>query len=45
MNENFEEFGQGPTYQHTKEKFGKARADKQRVAVVLNQARKSRKQK
>lgn len=38
---NFEEFGEGPTFQHTEEKFGKKRADKQRVAVVLSNKRKS----
>jgi len=39
--QNFREFGKGPTYQHTEAKFGKARADKQRIAVVLSNARKS----
>lgn len=39
---NFEEFGKGPTYARTKKNFGKARADKQRVAVVLQTARKSK---
>jgi hypothetical protein len=38
---NFEEFGEGPTFKHTEEKFGKKRADAQRVAVVLSNKRKS----
>jgi hypothetical protein len=38
---NFEEFGKGKTYRHTKGKFGKKRADKQRIAVVLKNKRQS----
>ena len=38
---NFEEFGRGKTYSKTKRKFGKKRADKQRVAVVLKNKRQS----
>lgn len=38
---NFEEFGKGKTYAHTRKKFGVHRADKQRVAVVLQNANKS----
>jgi len=38
---NFEEFGKGKTYAHTKRKFGKKRADKQRIAAVLHNKRKS----
>ncbi len=38
---NFEEFGKGKTFAHTKAKFGKADADKQRVAVVLAEKRKT----
>jgi hypothetical protein len=38
---NFREFGKGKTYAHTKRKFGKKRADKQRVAAVLNNKRKA----
>jgi len=38
---NFEEFGRGKTYARTKRKFGKRRADKQRVAAVLRNKRKS----
>lgn len=40
---NFEEFGAGKTYAHTKKRFGKKRADKQRIAAVLNNKRKSAK--
>jgi len=39
---NFKEFGEGKTYAKTKAKFGKAKANKQRIAVVLSQARKGR---
>ena len=39
VSQNIREFHTGPTYQHTKEKFGKARADKQAVAVALSNAR------
>ena len=42
MKKNFEEFGKGKTYAHTKAKFGKAKADKQRVAVVMKAAGKSK---
>lgn len=42
VKKNFEEFHKGKTYAHTKEKFGKKRADKQAVAVVLNEKRKSK---
>ena len=38
---NFEEFGKGRTYSKTKKKFGKDRANKQRIAVVLHNKRKS----
>ena len=38
---NISEFHKGETYAHTKAKFGKARADRQAVAVALSQARKS----
>ena len=38
---NFEEFGKGKTYAHTRKRFGKRRADKQRIAVGLNNKRKS----
>lgn len=39
---NFEEFGKGKTYSHTRKKFGKRKADKQRIAVVLNNKRKTK---
>jgi hypothetical protein len=38
---NFEEFAKGKTYSHTKKRFGKKRADKQRIAVVLSNKRKA----
>ena len=38
---NFEEFGSGKTYSRTKKRFGKKRADKQRIAVVLKNKRES----
>ena len=42
IKKNFEEFGTGKTYAKTKKKFGKAKANKQRIAVVLSNARKSK---
>ena len=42
VKKNFEEFGQGPTYQHTAAKFGKDRANKQRIAVVLKESGQSK---
>lgn len=39
--QNFREFGKGKTYAHTKAKFGKARADKQRIAAILSNERRS----
>lgn len=39
----FEEFGKGKTYAKTEAKFGKAKADKQRIAVVMNSEGKSMK--
>lgn len=41
IKKNFEEFGKGQTYAKTKAKFGKADADKQRIAVVLSEKRRS----
>lgn len=41
VKKNFEEFGQGKTYARTKAKFGKKKANAQRVAVVLSTKRKS----
>ena len=43
--ENFEEFGKGPTYARTKRLKGKKAADKQRVAVVLSNQRRSARRK
>jgi hypothetical protein len=37
VSQNIREFHKGPTFQHTAEKFGKARADKQAIAVALHQ--------
>lgn len=42
VKKNFEEFGKGQTYANTKAKFGKAKADKQRIAVVLREKRLSK---
>lgn len=39
--ENFREFGNGRTYARTKRRYGKKRANRQRVAVVLSNRRKS----
>jgi len=41
VSENIREFHTGKTYAHTERKFGKARADKQAVAVALETARKT----
>ena len=43
IKKNFEEFGAGKTYAKTSKKFGKAKANKQRIAVVLSTARKNKK--
>ena len=42
IKQNFDEFGKGPTYKKTAKKFGKAKANKQRIAVVLSNARKGK---
>jgi hypothetical protein len=42
---NFEEFGEGTTYATTKRKFGKKRADRQRIAVVLKNEREAKRAK
>lgn len=39
--DNFREFGKGRTYARTKRKFGKKKADKQRIAVILKNKRKA----
>jgi hypothetical protein len=41
INSNISEFHKGQTYASTMKKFGKSKADKQAVAVALNQKRKS----
>ena len=41
VSKNISEFHGGKTFQHTKEKFGKEKADKQAVAVALEQQRQS----
>jgi hypothetical protein len=41
--QNFKEFHKGKTFAHTEAKFGKERANKQAVAVVLSEARKGKK--
>lgn len=43
--DNFREFGKGKTYSRTKRKYGKKRADKQRIAVVLSNKRKQQRKK
>ena len=41
ISKNISEFHKGKTYSKTAKKFGKAKANKQAVAVALNTARKS----
>jgi hypothetical protein len=41
VSQNIEEFHRGETYQRTKAKFGKDKANKQAVAVALSKAGKS----
>lgn len=43
ISKNIEEFHKGKTYEATKAKFGKEKADKQAVAVAMATARKSAK--
>jgi hypothetical protein len=43
--DNFREFGKGKTYARTKRKYGKKKADKQRIAVVLKNKRKAARRK
>lgn len=42
IGENISEFHKGKTYEHTKEKFGKSKANKQAVAVAMSEARRSK---
>jgi hypothetical protein len=39
---NFEEFGRGKTYRKMKKRKGKRAADRQRVAVILSNERRSK---
>jgi hypothetical protein len=41
VSQNIREMHQGKTYAHTKEKFGKATADKQAVAAAVNKQHQS----
>ena len=41
--ENFRELGKGATYARTKQKKGKKRANKQRIAIVLKNKREAAK--
>ena len=43
VSKNIKEFHGGKTYAHTKSKFGKEKADRQAVAVALNEKRRSAK--
>lgn len=42
VSQNIKEFHKGGTYEATKKKFGKAKADKQAVAVAMSKKRKSK---
>lgn len=43
--DNFREFGEGATYARTKRKYGKKKANAQRVAVVMKNKRKAARRK
>ena len=43
--DNFREFGKGKTYARTRRKYGKKKANKQRIAVVLKNKRKAARRK
>jgi hypothetical protein len=45
IKKNFEEFGKGKTYKATEKKYGKEKANRQRIAVVLSTARGKKKKK
>lgn len=45
VSENIKELKGGKTYERTKEKYGKGKADKQSVAIALEKAGKSRSKK
>jgi len=42
VSENISEFHKGKTYEATKQKFGKEKADKQAIAAAMNKAGKSK---
>jgi hypothetical protein len=42
ISDNIRELHQGPQFQRTRRKFGKAKANKQAVAIALEQARQSK---
>jgi Family of unknown function (DUF6496) len=42
ISSNISEFHKGKTFAHTAKKFGKAKANKQAIAVAFSQARKSK---
>jgi hypothetical protein len=43
VSRNISEFHKGETYQKTKKKYGKKKADKQAIAASLENARRSKK--
>lgn len=45
ISENISEFHGGKTYEKTKKKFGKKKADKQAIAVAMSKAGKSNRKK
>ena len=42
ISDNIRELHQGPPFQRTRRKFGKVKADKQAVAIALEEARHSK---
>lgn len=45
ISENIREFHHGPTFEHTKRKFGKRRAQRQAIAAAESEARRSKRKK
>lgn len=45
ISDNIREFRKGKTYEETKEKFGAEKANKQAIAIALQEAGKKRKKK
>lgn len=43
ISSNIKELHSGKTHQHTEEKFGKEKADKQSIAIAIKEAGKSKK--